>query len=651
MKTRIFYAPSRPSTRLCAAPLALALVLPAWSQTQLKQVVVTASRFAEPAATLPFGVSVVTAEEIQASGAGTVNEALMKLLGVVGRLDTSGGNNYSLDLRGFGSTSESNQVVIVDGLRLNEADLTSAGLSSIPIASVHRIEVLRGSGAVLYGEGATGGVIVVTTKAGIGAQRVNAAQVYAAGGNMGQRETRATATVAAGGFSADVAASDRSSDGHRQNFASASNALSASVQWSNAWLRVGARAGRDAMHSGLPGALTAAQYASDPRQANSLTDYGATQNSHSGVFAEAALANWRIAFDANKRAKDYESVNGFAFAYAVDAENYSLRARHEGELGQMPNALVLGLDRGRWDRTAVPVGTRASARSSAWYVKDDITLPQTGTRLSVGWRTEKVDKSEAGSLTAVDERQHAWEVGASQPLGAGFTAYGRVGRSFRLANVDEFSFTVPAVFLKPQTSRDLELGARWKSGQSAVEARWYRSMLRNEIGYDPAAPGPFALFGFPGANVNFDPTRRRGLELDALHSVTPNLDLRVNAAWRQARFTAGPYAGNDVMLVPKRTLALRADWRPAAGHTLGAGVNWVSSQSPDFANMCSIPGYSTADLRYAYQWGAAELALGISNLADRKFTTQAFGCAGPGVATSIYPEAGRSVTASLRLKF
>ena len=228
MKTRTFYAPSRPSARLCAPALALALVLPAWSQTQLKQVVVTASRFAEPAAMLPFGVSVVTAEEIQASGAGTVNEALMKLLGVVGRLDTSGGNNYSLDLRGFGSTSESNQVVIVDGLRLNEADLTSAGLSSIPIASVHRIEVLRGSGAVLYGEGATGGVIVITTKAGIGTQRVNTAQVYAAGGNMGQRETRASATLASGGFSADVAASDRDSDGHRQNFASVSNALSAS---------------------------------------------------------------------------------------------------------------------------------------------------------------------------------------------------------------------------------------------------------------------------------------------------------------------------------------------------------------------------------------------------------------------------------------
>ena len=42
----------------------------------------------------------------RASGAGSVNEAVMKLLGVPGRLDTAGGGNYSLDLRGFGGTAD-----------------------------------------------------------------------------------------------------------------------------------------------------------------------------------------------------------------------------------------------------------------------------------------------------------------------------------------------------------------------------------------------------------------------------------------------------------------------------------------------------------------------------------------------------------------
>ena len=160
--------------------------------------------------------------------------------------------------------------------------------------------------------------------------------------------------------------------------------------------------------------------------------------------------------------------------------------------------------------------------------------------------------------------------------------------------------------------------------------------------------GPFGPFG---ANINFDPTLRQGLELEARHALSADVDLRLNAAWRQARFTAGQYAGNDVMLVPKRTLAVRADWRPAAGHSLHAGVQWVSSQSPDFANTCRMPAYASVDLRYAYQWGAAELALGIANLTDRKYYTLVFACTAGGVATSVYPEPGRTFTASVRYAF
>jgi len=227
------------------------------------------------------------------------------------------------------------------------------------------------------------------------------------------------------------------------------------------------------------------------------------------------------------------------------------------------------------------------------------------------------------------------------------TVYGRAGRSFRLANVDEFSFTAPGRALQPQTSRDLEAGARWSYAAGRAEVRAYRSSLANEIGFDPGAAGPF---GMSGANVNFDPTRRQGLELDTAHTVTRAVALRVNAAWREARFRGGPYAGRDVPLVPRHSVALRADWTPAAGHRVTGGVNWVGSQHPDFANACAMPSYATADARYAYEWQRVELSLAVANLADKRYFTQAYSCAA-GVTTSIYPEAGRAVTAALRVKF
>src|SRR3982751_912666 len=125
-------APVAPSllAGACAALFASALVAPAaHAQTVavaadgasvFAPVIVTATRFPEDASKLPFGVSVITSADIREAGVTTVNEAVMKLLGVPGRLDFYGGGDYSLDLRNFGTTSDSNQAVIVDGIKISE---------------------------------------------------------------------------------------------------------------------------------------------------------------------------------------------------------------------------------------------------------------------------------------------------------------------------------------------------------------------------------------------------------------------------------------------------------------------------------------------------------------------------------------------------
>lgn len=627
------------------------------AQTSLAPVTVTATRFSTAAADLPFGVSVLTADAIKASGATTVNEAIMKLLGVPGRLDPYGGGDYGLDLRGFGSTADNNQVVIVDGIRINEADLGGTRLAGIAIDSVERIEVIRGSGAVLYGEGATGGVIVITTKAGGGSARRNQADVYAAAGSFGLREARASGTLVAGGFSLDATASKRDTDNDRDNFRSKTDAASVAGQWSNEWLRAGARFAYDQLDTGLPGALNTAQYAADPHQAATPLDSASIRNRRSSVFGEALLGDWQIGLDAGQRSKSVKSNYvgfGSTYDYDVDASNYALRARNAAKFGSegnsYANSFIAGIDHDEWTRTVLgSFGSESNQRSQALYLKDEVTLPG-GTRLSAGWRTESVKKDNSSASGNIDERPNAWELGIVQPLSAGIAVYGRYGRSFRLANVDEFGFTTPGVELKPQTSRDAELGLRWTHASGRAELRVYRSALNNEIGYDPNAVGPSSAFGFNGANVNFDPTRRQGLELELVQALAANANLQVNATTRRARFSAGSYQGKDVPLTPRHTLAVRADWSPTAGHRVDGGVSYVSSQSPDFDNACRMPSYTTTDLRYAYQWGLAELAVRVSNLTDAKYYTQAFACAG-GAVTSIYPEAGRAVTASMRLHF
>ncbi len=617
------------------------------SGSGLPPVTVSATRFAEKADDLPFGVSVLTADDIQAAGVTTVNEAIMKLLGVPGRLDFYGGGDYGLDLRGFGGTADNNQVVVVDGIRINEADLSGTRLAGIAIDAVERIEVIRGSGAVLYGEGATGGVIVITTKAGRGTARKNQAAVYAAAGSYGVRELRGSGTVAAGNFSLDVAANQREADNHRENFRSKADGASLTGQWSNDWLRAGLRHATDHLDTGLPGALSTSQYEADPHQTNSPLDSASIRNNRSSVFGEALFDDWQIGLDAGWRDKSLTSDNGgFVYAFDVDASTYALRARHATKFGPVANSLVFGVDHGQWKRTVQGAfGSVSNQRSQAYYLKDEATLAS-GTRLSAGGRSESVKKDNSGAATGIDETPHAWEIGVVQPVMSGVSVFGRFGHSFRLANVDEFGFTSPGLALKAQTSRDAEVGGRWAYAGGRTELRVYRSALTNEIGYDSSAVGQF---GF-GANVNFDPTRRQGVELEVAQALGDGANLRVNAATRRTRFTAGSHEGKDVPLTPRHSLSIRADWSPAPGHRIDGGVNVVSSQSPDFDNACSMPRYTTADLRYAYRWSFAELAVGVNNLTNTKYYTQAFSCVN-GAVSSIYPEAGRAVTASVRLQF
>ncbi|HSW18076.1 MAG TPA: TonB-dependent receptor [Ramlibacter sp.] len=631
---------------LVASPFVLAQTATPAPSRQLPETVVTAPRFAEDAMSLPLGVSVITADEIRASGATSVNEALIRVLGIPGKVDFYGVGDYGVDLRGFGATADSNQVVVLDGVRVSESDMGGTRLATIPIDSIERIEVIRGSGAVLYGEGATGGVIAITTKAGAGKGRTNSATAYLGGGSYGLRDARASATLAAGGFSLDAAAGRRASDGYRNGSRSELDSQSLGAQWSNDWLRAGATIAKEDLDAELPGALTRAQYNANPRQIGAFVDRAFLKGERINAFAQAELGSWQLAAEVGHRTRELKTVNGF-FDYDIEADTQSIRARNESALFGFKNVLVVGADHSQWSRDILSFPATSEQRTRALYVKDDIFLA-TGTRLTAGLRSERIAKDDSTATANLNSRQRAWELGLSQTLAAQVTGYARIGRSFRLAKVDEFSFTNPTAIIQPQTSRDMELGARWAQGGSKLDARLYRSNITNEIGFDPASAGPFGPFG--GANVNFDPTRRQGLEVDGVQRLNAAVALRLNAAVRRATFRSGPYSGRDVPLVPRTAVALHADWTPGGGHRVTGGANWVSSQYVDYLNTCSAPSYVTADLRYAYTFKNVELSLGASNLFDRKYFTQAFACAG-NQATSLYPEQGRAVTTALRVSF
>ncbi|MDP4300599.1 TonB-dependent receptor [Leptothrix discophora] len=612
--------------------LALASTLP--------QVVISGTRFADAADSQPIGISVITAEQISRGGYTTLNEAVMRQLGVPGRLDLNGGGEYALDLRGFGGTSDSNMVIVVDGIRVSEGDTGGTRLAGIPIETVERIEVLRGTNAVLYGEGATAGVIVITTKAGKGVSRRDAGQVYLAGGTQGRRELRGTATLNAGDFSFDLAAQRRLSDGHRDNFASGVGAAAFAAQWQDGeGLRLVARHAEDTLSTGLPNALSAAQFAADPSQATSLTDHGRIDGRRSTLTGELRVGAWEFAADVGHRTKALRSINFDApFDYDIRADTANVRARHIGRIAGLSNQVRFGVDHARWERT-VPQAAPDVQRSRAFYIKDDLTLAG-GTAWSAGLRREKLDKEAHGFGPGLGkDRVTAWDLGVVQPIGRHAQVYGRLGKSFRLASVDELSNTN----LRTQTSRDLEVGTRWRDETTRLEARVYRSRLHNEIGFDPAA-------GLFGSNVNYDPTRRSGIEAEGRHELSSAVELRAAAALLRSRFDSGANAGKDVPLAPRVNGLVGVNWQFLPQHHLGADVVYIGRQYPTLDNSCRMASAATLDTRYAWRQPSWELSLAVTNVADRTYTTQAFRC-DAGQVTGLYPEPGRAIVAAARFNF
>ncbi len=128
---------------------------------QLDEVTVTAARVPAPVGETSPAVSVVTAAEIASRGASTVAEALDTVVGL--SLNDKGprGSQVSVSLRG----STTNQVlVLVDGVRVNDALSGMADLSRLSVEDIERIEVVRGAGSAVYGADAVGGVVNIITK-------------------------------------------------------------------------------------------------------------------------------------------------------------------------------------------------------------------------------------------------------------------------------------------------------------------------------------------------------------------------------------------------------------------------------------------------------------------------------------------------------
>jgi iron complex outermembrane receptor protein len=149
------------------------------------ETVTSATKHEQPLSESPSAVTVLTHEDIQASGARTLPEALR----LVPNMDVYMIKPfwYAVGVRGRTTDESDRMLLVVDGRDVT-SELLGAPLWTVQYFSmddVERIEVIRGPGSALYGANAYSGVVhVITRLPGEGSR----ATVSVRGGEQGQAE-------------------------------------------------------------------------------------------------------------------------------------------------------------------------------------------------------------------------------------------------------------------------------------------------------------------------------------------------------------------------------------------------------------------------------------------------------------------------------
>jgi vitamin B12 transporter len=142
----------------------LLTLVPSFVFAQEDAVVVTASRTQQRLRDAIPHTTVLTEKEIRDSQAVDLPSLLRSEAGFE-MAQTGGIGSVPSPLSLRGSTS-ARTLVLIDGVRLEDAGVSSTALQHIMLDQVERVEIVRGNVSSLYGSNAVGGVIQVFTKRG-----------------------------------------------------------------------------------------------------------------------------------------------------------------------------------------------------------------------------------------------------------------------------------------------------------------------------------------------------------------------------------------------------------------------------------------------------------------------------------------------------
>lgn len=587
------------------AALLLALVpvfLNAQPAPEEDAVVVTASRTEQRIRDAIPHTTVLTQKDIRDSQAIDLPSLLRREAGF--ELTQTGGigSTTGIFMRG---TRTSQALILVDGVRVEDAGFGAAAIQHLMLDEVERVEIVRGNVSSLYGSGAIGGVIQVFTKQGRGAPSPygevmagsrNTGKLRAGyGGEAGDTRFNVTASrFETRGFSAIdprlAPPANPDPDGYRNESLSASLSHKLTSRHS-----VGASFLRSRGRVDFDGVDTFAV----PPDAPSFThessqDLGMMQSWWDARLVEA----WRSRLTAAE-GTDYRTDfrNG---SFDSRSNTRSRQVIWDNELRLAPqHAVSVGLEQLRQklaNEGAFAVGARAREAEIARLGY----LGRLGAHsLQGNWRTEDYSdfgKADTYFLGYGFDLSDAWRLTAS------------TATAFRAPTFQDLFGFGGNPLLKPERARTDELGVQWASGTNRVRVVAFETDFQDAIAFDPVS--------FTAANVGR--ARATGWETSFTGRAF-STDLRASLTLQDS--VQGPQETRTVRRAKKfgAVSAARAfgPWRLAA--ELAA-----SGDRRDFEIMTGadvrLAGYAVLNLTARYNVGKALFAaVRVENALDREY--------------------------------
>ena len=582
--------------------------------------IVSATRSASVDLPVATDIAVITQEDIEISGVQKLSDLLRTQAGLqIQDLDGSGGRNVTIGTRGFSSNAANNTLVLVDGRKLNNPTLATANLNSVSLRDIERIEIVRGSAGVLFGDQAVGGVINIITKKH-DSEDLSGNLIIGAGNLATRSVSGAIGKRLESGLGFRVSIDHRQSDNFRDNNESdvTSYLVNLNYAFDNAELFVESQRINDNLR--LPGALSEAQVAQNPEQTNTPNDFSDNRSRIQRLGGSIQLAEgWRLLGEYSTRK---EEVEGFAFGSAREQEtkvdNFSPRIVGNFAMPAGKATLTAGLDWVKSDFSRAFVDSEQ--RINAQYLQFVYLLDQ-GVTLSLGARSSEVEDTNVLANSSQEDELEAFEAGLSYAATEKLRLFARYADAFRFANIDENGFTLPTVeFLRPQKSESYEGGIEWRGDNVDAKLSYYQMDLVDELAYDSGVVVPGSIF--TGANVNLPKSERDGVLMDLEYRLQSDITLRLNYAYIDATTVSGSFAGNAVPYVAEHSANAALIYQVSDNWSLFVDADYTGDRyriSDDANAAGKLGSYTLVNINVGWQKAQWRANLRVNNIADRDY--------------------------------